>query len=89
MVLEAKKGIMLDDSDGVQIDNMKMIYQFGAVLTMYNSDNIRVDNFSYQIQNEKPSIRILGNSSSDIWLDEKSVSSSDVENWKKHKKRCG
>lgn len=79
MVLEAKKGITLIDSEGVQIDNMKMINQSGAALTIYNSDNIRIDNFSYQIQNDKPSIRILGNSSSDIWLDEKSVSSSDVE----------
>lgn len=79
IVLEGKKGITLIDSEGVKIENVKMLNQSGAALTIYNSDEVDVEEFTYRPQSGNPAVRILGYSVSGISLDKSGISPSDIE----------
>lgn len=58
-ILEAEKGIMAVDTDGLTLKNVKVIPTKGSALTLYNSKNVEVNAFSYEVKEGKP-IRVLG-----------------------------
>lgn len=49
-VLEANKGIIAVDTDGLILKNVKVIPTIGAALTLYNSKNVQVSAFDYKVQ---------------------------------------
>lgn len=72
--LEAKKGIIAVDTDGLILKNVTVIPTSGTALTLYNSKNVKVSGMNYTV-NEGPAISIMGPLSSQI-----SLSKSDLKN---------
>ncbi|ERM82757.1 hypothetical protein P872_04365 [Rhodonellum psychrophilum GCM71 = DSM 17998] len=62
---EAKKGIIVVDTDGLELVNVKVISPMDAALTLYNSKNIAVKGFLFAENGETP-IRVLGEKSGNI-----------------------
>lgn len=64
--LEAKKGIIAIDTQGLLLKNVHVIpTENGSALTLYNSKNVTLDNFTFETQADQ-SIQILGLKSDDI-----------------------
>lgn len=57
--LEAEKGIVAVDTDGLILKDVKVVPTKGSALTLYNSKNVEVKAFSYEMKEGKP-IRVLG-----------------------------
>ncbi|MFD2033730.1 glycoside hydrolase family 28 protein [Belliella marina] len=72
-LLEAKNGIIAVDTDGLVLKNVKVIPTSGAALTLYNSKNVDVSEFSFGENGEKP-VRVLGSLSENIKLSKKDFS---------------
>ncbi|WP_296700321.1 glycoside hydrolase family 28 protein [Algoriphagus sp.] len=66
-VLDAKQGITMIDAEGLELINVKVSGTNEFPLTIYNSQQVKVSNFSFE-ENGKAAVRILGNSK-DIELD--------------------
>lgn len=88
MTLEAKKGITLIDAEGITLKDVKMFNETGAALTIYNSSDVDVSNFSFNEREDGPEVRVLGNSTTAISLDRNSVSASQLETGKEVKKKA-
>ena len=58
-VLEAEKGIVILDADGMVFHNVVVATKKGAALTLYNSKNAEVRNFTAN-NGEDPDVRVLG-----------------------------
>ncbi|MHA6279671.1 glycoside hydrolase family 28 protein [Salinimicrobium sp. CAU 1759] len=58
-VLEAKSGITAIDTDGIELINVKVISENDAALTLYNTKNVKVEDFSFA-ENGKTPVRVLG-----------------------------
>jgi len=68
-ILEAKKGITAIDADGLELINVKVLGTDGTPLTIYNSQNVKVEQFTYENKAE-PGVKVLGRSSN-VELDKK------------------
>lgn len=66
--LEAEKGIIAVDTDGLILKGVKVIPGQGSALTLYNSKNVEVEDFTYEMGEGDP-ILILGKLSKDIQLE--------------------
>lgn len=88
MILEGKKGITLIDSEGIVLKNVKMINDNGAALTIYNSNDVKVNGFSFEDQEGKAAVRVLGTATDDIQFEKGSLSPSQLETGKEVKKKA-
>ncbi|WP_057937400.1 glycoside hydrolase family 28 protein [Algoriphagus resistens] len=68
-ILEAKKGITAIDTDGLELINVRVLGTDGTPLTIYNSQNVNVEQFAYETKDE-PAVKVLGRSSN-VQLDKK------------------
>lgn len=59
-LLEAEEGITIIDAEGVELNNVKVLKKKGPALTIYNTANMKIENFSYNKNSEGSSVRILG-----------------------------
>ncbi|NMM49705.1 glycoside hydrolase family 28 protein [Flammeovirgaceae bacterium KN852] len=66
-VLEAENGITMIDSDNIKLKNVKVIQKKGKALTIFNSSNVSLDDFSGNPEDNKV-VRVLGSGSSNINL---------------------
>ncbi|MCH7408405.1 glycoside hydrolase family 28 protein [Belliella sp. DSM 111904] len=66
-LLQTKNGILAVDSDGLQLKDVRVIPTKGAALTLYNSKNVEVVDFSYEVSDSKV-VKVLGSLSSNISL---------------------
>lgn len=57
--LEAEKGIVAVDTDGLILKDVKVVPTKGSALTLYNSKNVEVNAFSHEVKEGSP-VRILG-----------------------------
>lgn len=73
-VLEAQKGIIAVDTDGLILKNVKVIPATGSALTLYNSKNINVEELTYQVKDSIMPIRVLGSLSQNISLNDSETS---------------
>jgi hypothetical protein len=71
-VFETKKGITAIDSDGLTLSNVKIIASNDYALTIYNSKNIKVSNFTFN--ESKSAVKILGPKTNTIHFDKKDFS---------------
>ncbi len=74
-VFEAEQGITAIDVDGLVLTNVKVLSPNDAALTMYNTKNVTVKDFSYDEKAETP-VRVLGNKSANIKLQKKDFKTS-------------
>ena len=58
-VLEAESGITAIDADGLELINVKVVSGKDAALTLYNTKNVKVENFSFAENGQTP-VRVLG-----------------------------
>ncbi len=58
-VLEAESGITAIDADGLELINVKVVSGKDAALTLYNTKNVKVQNFSFAENGQTP-VRVLG-----------------------------
>src|SRR5690606_19992279 len=65
--LQAERGIIAVDTDGLILKGVKVIPGQGSALTLYNSKNVEVTDFTYEMETGVP-IKILGELSEDIHL---------------------
>ncbi|AGA79317.1 glycoside hydrolase family 28 protein [Echinicola vietnamensis] len=68
-LLEAKNGITVIDTDGLVLKNVEVRAAKTSALTIYNSRNVQVTEFSFG-DNGKTPVRVLGELSSDIQFDQ-------------------
>ncbi len=61
---QTKKGITVIDADGITLKNVKVIASNDYALTVYNTKNLNVDEFSFS-KNQLP-VKILGSNSKDL-----------------------
>lgn len=64
--LEAQKGILVVDTDGLILKDVKVIPTTGNALTLYNSKNVKVEEFKYTVNDTIASVRVLGSLTKDI-----------------------
>src|SRR5690606_16628948 len=88
MTLEGKKGITLIDSEGITLKDVKVLNDTGAALTIYNSNDVNVSNFTFNEREDGPEVRVLGSSTSAINLDKNSLSALQLETGKEVKKKA-
>ena len=65
-VLEGKEGITLIDAQGIEFKNVKVLQKEGPALTIYNSSDVDISQFSYNENQDGPTIRVLGPETSKI-----------------------
>lgn len=73
-ILEARKGITCIDADGIELINVNVLQQEGPALTLYNSKDIHVKEFSFP-KMPLPSVRVLGELSDSIYFEAGNFSS--------------
>lgn len=66
-ILEAEEGITVIDTRGLKLKNVKVISKKTEALTIYNSQDITVDAFTFS-ENEKAVVKVLGTQSANINL---------------------
>ncbi|WP_418501694.1 glycoside hydrolase family 28 protein [Flagellimonas sp.] len=69
-VLEAEKGIVAVDTDGLILKDVKVVPTKGSALTLYNSKNVEVNAFSHEGKEGSP-VRILGPLTGKVKLEKK------------------
>ncbi|WP_460543384.1 glycoside hydrolase family 28 protein [Echinicola sediminis] len=67
-LLEAKNGITVIDTDGLELKNVKVIAEKTPALTIYNSKNVDVSGFSF-VDNGMVPVKVLGRLSGNIHFD--------------------
>ncbi len=68
-VLEAKNGITMIDSDDINFENVTVIVNNdGPALTVYNSRNVEVDNFTFRTSREQV-VKVLGPLTENVTFD--------------------
>ncbi|WP_324719947.1 glycoside hydrolase family 28 protein [Salinimicrobium sp. HB62] len=72
-VLEAKSGITAIDADGLEFVNVKVISGNDAALTLYNTKNVKVEDFSF-VENGKTPVRVLGKLTENVQFKKKDFS---------------
>ncbi len=69
-VFEAEEGITVIDTDGLELINVKVITTGDdAALTLYNTKNVNVKDFSF-VENGKTPVRVLGKLSKNVRFEE-------------------
>lgn len=68
--LEAEKGIVAVDTDGLILKDVKVVPTKGSALTLYNSKNVEVNAFSHEMKEGSP-VRILGPLTGKVKLEKK------------------
>ncbi|WP_089237405.1 glycoside hydrolase family 28 protein [Belliella buryatensis] len=71
-VLQAEKGIIAVDTDGLILSNVTVIPSQGAALTFYNSKRIDISNLQYTVTNS-PAISVMGELSESIHIGKESI----------------
>jgi len=69
-ILEAKNGITVIDTDGLELKNVKVLTENTTALTIYNSKNVNVKGFSFAENGNSP-VKVLGKLSNNINFDKK------------------
>lgn len=72
--LEAKNGIIAVDTDGLELVNVHVIPTKGAALTLMNSKNVSISDFTFKSEEEK-AVKILGSNSDKITFKKKDFQS--------------
>lgn len=72
-VLEAKQGITAIDVDGLELINVKVIAGDDSAITLYNTKNVDVKDFSFA-ENGKTPVRVLGTLSKNVKFQKKDFS---------------
>jgi polygalacturonase len=72
--LEAKKGIIAVDTDGLYLNQVRVLAGTGPALVLYNSKNVQVSNFDYVVK-EGVGISVLGALSTAIQISKESLRS--------------
>nr|WP_246070267.1 glycoside hydrolase family 28 protein [Mangrovivirga cuniculi] len=72
-ILEAENGVTMIDADNIKLKNVKVIQEKGKALTIFNSSNVALDQFSGNPDDNKV-VRILGSGSSNINLKDSGLS---------------
>lgn len=67
-VLQAETGIVVVDTDGLVLKDVKVIPGKGSALSLYNSKNVEVQGLDYELRDGSP-VRVLGKRSRDIKLE--------------------
>jgi len=65
-VLQAEKGILAVDTDGLVLKNVNVIPTKGSALTLYNSKQVTVEGLSYSVAENTVPVRVLGDLTSAI-----------------------
>jgi polygalacturonase len=78
-VLEAEKGIIAVDTDGLILKNVKVIPTKGNALTLYNSKNVQVDDFKFELKDDAKPVRILGNLTQNVKLKKTDFNNTDSQ----------
>lgn len=73
-VLQAKSGITAIDADGLTLKNVQVLSSEDAALTIYNSKNVEVSDFSFADNGHTP-VRVFGELSKNIQLQKKDFTS--------------
>ncbi len=77
-VLKAPKGFTCIDVEGVEFVNVRIIQESGPAMTLFNSQNVSLDNFSFE-NNGLPGLAISGASTQNITVSGKDFSSPDSQ----------
>ncbi|MNY14321.1 hypothetical protein D3C86_1474920 [compost metagenome] len=65
---ETKKALSIVDADGITLKNVKLKYSEGTGATIYNSKNVDISGLTLESANSKPTIKVLGNKSTNVKL---------------------
>lgn len=74
-VFQTKKGITAIDADGIKLENVKIIASNDYALTIYNSKNVSVNNFSFS--ESKSPVKVLGTKTEKIEFNKKDFSAAE------------
>ena len=77
-VLEAENGITIIDAKGIKFKNVKVLPQKGAALTIYNTKDVDINQFSTKEGSAEPVIRVLGNASDNVRVEASNIAKDQV-----------
>lgn len=72
-IFEAEKGITAIDVDGLELSNVKVIAEDDSAITLYNTKNVNVKDFSFA-ENGKTPVRVLGTLSKNVSFEKEDFS---------------
>ena len=72
-IFEAEKGITAIDVDGLELSNVKVIAEDDSAITLYNTRNVNVKDFSFA-ENGKTPVRVLGTLSKNVSFEKEDFS---------------
>ena len=76
---QSEKGIIAVDIDGLILKNVKVIPTKGSALTLYNSKNVQVEDFKFDVKDDSKPVRILGNLTQNVKLKKADFNSTDSQ----------
>ena len=87
-VFETENGITLIDAVDIEFSNVKVLNKKGAALTIYNSKNVDINALSFKDQQNAPVIKVLGDASGNIQIEETAITEDQIVKGKEVAKKA-